>query len=65
MKEAPMTIPWPAVQRAICDALERGNSLEIKRSRDGVVVYEVQKKIRYRDPAASGRQEEPKGAESS
>lgn len=50
------------VQKAILDALERGNSVEVKRNKEGIVVYEVQKKIRYKVPAANGRQEEPKGA---
>lgn len=51
-----------AVQQAILDALDRGNSVEVKRNREGVVVYEVQKKIRYKVPAANGRQDGPKGA---
>lgn len=51
-----------AVQKAIWDALERGNSVEVKRNKEGIVVYEVQKKIRYKVPAANGRQDEPKGA---
>lgn len=51
-----------AVQKAIQEALERGNSVEVKRNKEGIVVYEVQKKIRYKVPAASGRQDEPKGA---
>lgn len=50
------------VQKAIVDALERGNSVEVKRNREGIVVYEVQKKIRYKVPVAIGRQDEPKGA---
>lgn len=50
------------VQKAIVDALERGNSVEVKRNREGIVVYEVQKKIRYKVPVANGRQDEPKGA---
>lgn len=50
------------VQKVIIDALERGNSVEVKRNREGIVVYEVQKKIRYKVPAANGRQDEPKGA---
>lgn len=50
------------VQKAILDALERGNSVEVKRNKEGIVVYEVQKKIRYKVLAAIGRQEEPKGA---
>lgn len=50
------------VQKAILDALERGNSVEVKRNREGIVVYEVQKKIRYKVPVASRRQDEPKGA---
>lgn len=51
-----------AVQKAIIDALDRGNSVEVKRNKEGIVVYEVQKKIRYKVPAANGRQDEPKGA---
>lgn len=51
-----------AVQKAIVDALDRGNSVEVKRNKEGIVVYEVQKKIRYKVPAANGRQDEPKGA---
>lgn len=50
------------VQKAILDALDRGNSVEVKRNKEGIVVYEVQKKIRYKVPAATGRQDEPKGA---
>lgn len=51
-----------AVQKAILEALERGNSVEVKRNKEGIVVYEVQKKIRYKVPAANGQQDEPKGA---
>ena len=51
-----------AVQKAILEALERGNSVEVKRNKEGIVVYEVQKKIRYKVPAANERQDEPKGA---
>lgn len=50
------------VQKSILDALERGNSVEVKRNKEGIVVYEVQKKIRYKVPAANGRQDEPRGA---
>lgn len=45
----------PVVQKAILDALSRGNSVEVKRNKDGIVVYEVQKKIKHKPVAASGR----------
>lgn len=46
----------PVVQKAILDALSRGNSVEVKRNKDGIVVYEVQKKIKHKPVAASGQQ---------
>lgn len=53
-------------QKAILDALERGNNVEIRRNRDGIVLYEVRKKIILRIqecvPAPTGEQDEPKGA---
>lgn len=52
----------PIAQKAILDALERGSSVEVKRNKEGIVIYEVQKKIRYKLLAAKGRQEEPIGA---
>ena len=50
------------VQKAIEDALSRGNSVEIKRNREGIVVYEVKKAIKYSIPVANGSQEGLKGA---
>ena len=50
------------VQKAIEDALSRGNSVEIKRNREGIVVYEVKKTIKYSIPVAKGPQEGLKGA---
>ena len=50
------------VQKAIEDALSRGNSVEIKRNREGIVVYEVKKAIKYSIPVGKGPQEGLKGA---
>lgn len=50
------------VQKAIEDALSRGNSVEIKRNREGIVVYEVKKTIKYSIPVAKGSQEGSSGA---
>lgn len=55
-----------SMQQAILEALGRGNNVEIRRNRDGIVIYEVRKKIISRitdhNPVPSGEQEEPKGA---
>lgn len=37
--------------RAIEAILKRGNNAEIRRKGDGVVILEVQKKIKYQSPA--------------
>lgn len=37
-----------AAVRALEEILERGNTAEIKRTRDGVLILESQKKVRYR-----------------
>ena len=50
------------VQKAIEDALSRGNNVEIKRNREGIVVYEVKKTVQYKIPVAKGLQEGLKGA---
>lgn len=54
------------VQKAILDALGRGNNVEIRRNREGIVLYEVRKKIIFKinehGPVPNGEQEEPKGA---
>lgn len=42
------------VQKAILDILARGNSVEVKRNKDGIVVYEVQKKIKYKPVLQKG-----------
>ena len=54
-------------QNAIRDALDRGDNVEIRRNKNGLVVYRVQKKIIYTKandvPVSSGKQEEPSGVE--
>lgn len=42
------------MQRAILDSLARGNSVEVKQSKEGIVVYEVQKKIKYKPALQTG-----------
>lgn len=39
------------VIQAIEAILKRGNNVEVRRKGDGVVVLEVQKKIKYQTPA--------------
>ena len=39
------------VIRAIEAILKRGNDAEVRRKGDGVIVLEVQKKIKYQSPA--------------
>ena len=51
-------------QDVIRQALDRGDNVEIRRNRNGLVVYRVQKKIIYTDtdgPASNGKREEPNG----
>lgn len=49
-------------QKIILAILDRGNHAEIRRNKEGIVIYEVRKQIKQKIPDASGRQEEPKGA---
>lgn len=42
------------VQRAILDSLARGNSVEVKQNKEGIVVYEVQKKIKCKPVLQTG-----------
>lgn len=49
-------------QRIITAILERGNHAEIRRNKEGIVIYEVRKQIKQRIPDASGRKDEPKEA---
>lgn len=49
-------------QRVIAAILDRGNHAEIRRNKEGIVIYEVRKQIKQKIPDASGRQDEPKGA---
>lgn len=51
-------------QRMICAILARGNHAEIRRNKEGIVIYEVRKQIKQKIPDASGRKDEPKGAAS-
>ena len=52
-------------QALILKALNRGDNIEIRRNRNGFVVYEVRKKIIYTNtnnsPASNGGLEEPIG----
>lgn len=50
------------VQKAIEEILARGNNVEIRENREGIVVYEVKKAIKYSSPVARGSQEGPSGA---
>lgn len=50
------------VQKAIEEILARGNNVEIRENREGIVIYEVKKAIKYSSPVARGSQEGPSGA---
>lgn len=50
------------VQKAIEEILARGNNVEIRENREGIVVYEVKKAIKYSSPVARGSQEGSSGA---
>jgi hypothetical protein len=44
----------PKVQEAILAALKRGNSVEVRQNKNGLVVYEVRKGIVYGNGVAKG-----------